>query len=325
MALSNDMAALTGFACEALAYGVHCVLFALSVIMLVKRKRTDRNINTFITIANVFLFLICTAHFLIEFHHFYTTLQSTGVHDFAAETKPLVGADIFISLADLIGEGILIYRCWIIWGKNYFIVIIPSLCAVGGFACVAEAVHLLLGINPSAPVAPASLVPIITAGYVLTLVTNVLVTVLIVLRIWYLSPARNPQLRGISTPSRTSRHAIDIMVESGVLYVVTQIIFVVLFAIRHPAQAIIAVIAVQIYGIVPTLIIIRATYGPPGVYSIQRDTGVSWGSPAPVQVGYSSNTFIDGTVHGNEMAMHDFKTSVDSEGYKRGRTALSEV
>ncbi len=107
--------------------------------------------------------------------------------------------------------------------------------------------HLLLGINPSAPVAPASLVPLITAGYTLPLATNVLVTVLIVLRIWYLSPARNPQLRGISTRSRTARRAIDIMVESGALYMVTQIIFVVLFAVRHPAQAIIAVVAVQIY------------------------------------------------------------------------------
>lgn len=59
--------------------------------------------------------------------------QAIGVHDFAAETKPLVGADLFISLADLIGDGILIYRCWIIWGKNHLIIIIPSLCAVGGF------------------------------------------------------------------------------------------------------------------------------------------------------------------------------------------------
>lgn len=60
--------------------------------------------------------------------------QATGVHNFAAETKPLVGADILISLADLIGDSILIYRCWVIWGKNYLIVIIPWLCTMGGFS-----------------------------------------------------------------------------------------------------------------------------------------------------------------------------------------------
>jgi len=55
------------------------------------------------------------------------------------------------------------------------------------------------------------------------------VTALIVQRIWYLSPAGNQQLRGIPTPSRTARRAPDTLVESGALYLVTQIILVVLY------------------------------------------------------------------------------------------------
>ncbi|KAH8985665.1 hypothetical protein EDB92DRAFT_2026958 [Lactarius akahatsu] len=173
-------------------------------------------------------------------------------------------------------------------------------------ACVAEVVHLLLGFNPSAPVAPVSFVPLAVAGYALPLATNVLVTVLIVLRIWYFSPAKNTQLRGTSTPSRT--------------YMVTQIIFVVLVVVRHPAQAVIADIAVQIYGNVPTLIIIYATYGSPGICSIKRDTGVSWGSPGPIQVDYdSSRTFTDSMAQANEITMHDFRNGVDREGYKCGK------
>jgi hypothetical protein len=39
----------------------------------------------------------------------------------------------------------------------------------------------------------------------------------------------------------------DIVIESGALYLAVQLVFVILFAIRHPAQGIIAVIAVQIY------------------------------------------------------------------------------
>lgn len=45
----------------------------------------------------------------------------------------------------------------------------------------------------------------------------------------------------------TMPDVIKIIVESGALYLVTQLIFVVLFAIKHPAQAIVAVMAVQIY------------------------------------------------------------------------------
>jgi hypothetical protein len=45
----------------------------------------------------------------------------------------------------------------------------------------------------------------------------------------------------------TGRSAIDIVIESGMIYLAVQLVFVVLFAIRHPAQGIVGVIAVQIY------------------------------------------------------------------------------
>ena len=71
-------------------------------------------------------------------------------------------------------------------------------------------------------------------------------TILIVGRIWWLS-------RGVSSfvklPSSSDavRRVMIIVSESGALYLVTQLIFVVLFSIQHPAQAIMGVVSVQIY------------------------------------------------------------------------------
>ncbi|KAI9442721.1 hypothetical protein H4582DRAFT_2055111 [Lactarius indigo] len=45
--------------------------------------------------------------------------------------------------------------------------------------------------------------------------------------------------------------------ESGALYLIVQFVFVILFAIQHPAHGIAGVIAVQICGIAPALIVIR--------------------------------------------------------------------
>jgi hypothetical protein len=74
------------------------------------------------------------------------------------------------------------------------------------------------------------------------------VTALIATRIWLLSPHRlHDDLRGVYVPQGRGRAAIDIVIESGALYLVVQLIFVVLFAIHHPAQGIVSVIAVQIY------------------------------------------------------------------------------
>lgn len=59
--------------------------------------------------------------------------QATGVPGFANETKPLVGADLLISLADLLGDAVLIYRCWVMWRRNYWVVAVPILSAIAGF------------------------------------------------------------------------------------------------------------------------------------------------------------------------------------------------
>jgi hypothetical protein len=60
-----------------------------------------------------------------------TPLQiTTGVKGFANETNALIGADLLISVTDFFGELILIYRCWLLWSKNFWIIIIPSLTAI---------------------------------------------------------------------------------------------------------------------------------------------------------------------------------------------------
>jgi hypothetical protein len=52
-----------------------------------------------------------------------------------------------------------------------------------------------------------------------------------------------------------------LIIESGVLYMVTQLIFVVLVAIGNPAETILSYAGTQIYGIASTLIIIRVGLG----------------------------------------------------------------
>ena len=74
-------------------------------------------------------------------------------------------------------------------------------------------------------------------------------TVFIVARLWaILGRAAREPVAGLYRSARsTGRTAVAIVVESGLLYLVTQLIFVVLYSIQHPAIAIQTVIAVQIY------------------------------------------------------------------------------
>ena len=162
--------------------------------------------------------------------------------------------------------------------------------------------------------APRSLVPLGLASFTLPLCTNVFVTGLIAGRIWYISPSEAHDLRGAHFPLGTGRAATGIVIESGALYLAVQLVLVVLFAIEHPAQGIIAVIAVQIYvrnrhlsrttklnipcvqGIAPALIIIRVALGLSNTPSGRLGSGAassSHPSHTRVRVGYSTVSYTD--------------------------------
>ncbi|KAI9570567.1 hypothetical protein HD554DRAFT_353118 [Boletus coccyginus] len=275
MRLTNDLAALIGFACEAVLWGTNATLFLVSVVILRHRRPSDK-LNNPVIYLNCLIFLCCTTHFALEFNHFYTTLNAIGVTNYANETSQLMAADFLISFTDLLGDFVLIYRCWALWGKNYYITILPLLTSISGFACIIVVLDLLVDIDPTSPTPPPSLVPLGLAGYTLPLCTNVAVTSLIVYRIW--DTSRTIPDSPFKIGQGAAHRAMTLIIESGALYLLFQLVFVVLFAIPNPAEAILAVMAVQIYGIAPTLIILRLGLGVSSEDSsrVVTSTRINW-------------------------------------------------
>ena len=99
--------------------------------------------------------------------------------------------------------------------------------------------------------APPSLRPLTIAAFSLPLGTNVVVTSLIAARIWYLTPRKARNIGGAQFPTRTGQAAINIIVESGMLYLAVQLVFVILFVIGHSVEGIVGMIAVKIYVRIP--------------------------------------------------------------------------
>ncbi|KAI0716740.1 hypothetical protein C8Q76DRAFT_591603, partial [Earliella scabrosa] len=281
MNLSIHVYALIGFACEAVCWGINSVLFLISVALTLYRLQQSHALRVpqlpmiGLTCA---LFLCCTAHFALEFNHFYIVLGTTGVDGFANETKPMLGADILLSVCDLLGNLILIYRCWIIWGRNYWIVGLPTLTAIAGFSCVAGVAHLVITKDPTSPLPPPAIIPLGLATYSLPLATNVITTGLIVGKLrWMLHSTVLVGGRSTGIFQRgygAVQRAAGIFIESGVLYLITQLILVVLFSIDHPANLIVSEIAVQVYGIASTLIVMRITLGIAHDSAVQRTPNV---------------------------------------------------
>ena len=83
--------------------------------------------------------------------------------------------------------------------------------------------------------------PLGLASFSLPFCTNVIVTLLIIGRIWYMS-------RRMQTYSLTNtRGVMAIMLESGVLYFVVQFVFLILYGVNNPGEQVIIPMAVQVY------------------------------------------------------------------------------
>ena len=117
--------------------------------------------------------------------------------------------------------------------------------------CMSVLIYVELHINPNMPMVFHAGRPLSLNAVFLPLGTNVIVPALICARIWYLSPRKARDMRSAYFPTGTGQAIIKIVVESGMLYLAVQLIFVVLFSIGHPAHVIVAMIAVQIYVRIP--------------------------------------------------------------------------
>ena len=112
-----------------------------------------------------------------------------------------------------------------------------------------ELIPNVLRVDRNLPTNASESRALVLAAYSLPLGTNVIVTTLVAGRIWYLSPrkARNMRSSSWQFPTGIGRAAIDIVIESGMLYLAVQLIFVISFAGRLPSVGIVIGISVQIY------------------------------------------------------------------------------
>lgn len=115
---------------------------------------------------------------------------------------------------------------------------------------------IAIGLDHLQPSSPP-LVKIGTAVLVLPLFTNVFVTFLIVGRIVSIASSTHGQCpkkksRSVRTTGHSSAdglvwHAASIVVESGLMYLVAQLVLVVLFSLENPAYKILGCLVIQIY------------------------------------------------------------------------------
>ncbi|KAK0439679.1 uncharacterized protein EV420DRAFT_1733612 [Desarmillaria tabescens] len=259
---------------ESLAHGMYTALLAVVLWRILLFSVPPRRQTKVLAGISVFMYIMATIHIAVRWYYarraFITKGQTEETRYFALIDSLIAGGPLWVptiasvvaSTNILMADCVIIWRCWVIWGRNWRIIVLPSICTLCG--TLFDIFFLFQELTPFTGSQGSSSTPWGSdsikwgvAYYSMTLSTTIICTVLIVYRLVQasttslsLSIAVNPYYR-----------VMEIMVESAVLYVIALVIYIPFIATNNPNSLYPQVVLVSVTGIAPTLILLRVASG----------------------------------------------------------------
>ncbi|KAI0044751.1 hypothetical protein FA95DRAFT_1608278 [Auriscalpium vulgare] len=264
--LALDNAALAALLTGSILYGVHLVTFgnAVHVLLLQKRRQARRPI----LIAATFLFFL--------FGTLFTVFSYLWVQDaFVAYKGPggatakllqisgvvpqLVATPLTAQM--LVGDAMLIYRCLVLYQRNWLIVVLPILCWLGTAVLGVRIIVVTAQLNEQTTISNNRVEPMIIAMLSLTVAVNTFCTSMIVYKIWRMRRRLQNVLQDSAPPRVQYGQIITVLVESTAMYSTCAIMLLILEILKTNAAYILYHATIQIVGIAFNVLTIRIDQG----------------------------------------------------------------
>ncbi|KZT57499.1 hypothetical protein CALCODRAFT_483170 [Calocera cornea HHB12733] len=221
-------------------------------------RRRKRGVNILLSTASILLFALTTADIILQGNHIVIGLLYTpgdgkdlyfeNVGNWAQVTQSSIAL-----FTMLIGDGIMIYRVYMVWGKRWIVVAFNAFLWLGTIACSVRSVQLQAAYMQD----QANLDILITedhwtlAAIAFSLTSTTLATGMIAFQIW--------RIDRTSSKSKTTSllPVIRIVVESGCLYLAFLCAYLVALVLESPALLFLNQIVSPITSIAFYSIIVR--------------------------------------------------------------------
>ncbi|TRM69213.1 hypothetical protein BD626DRAFT_8135 [Schizophyllum amplum] len=258
-----DKAYLTAIWLETLLYGINICLFC-SYVYVLQFWRT-RKVSPIIFWVAVLMFCFSTIHVSLGFTRLIWGFidfrdQPGGPGAFFSDVSqpPNVAKVTIHSVNSILGDSIVVWRCWHVWGRNWKVCIFPALLIVGSAVCGFGQAFIFANAQAIHSAFADTLTRWNGSLFILSLVTNVVVTTLIASRIWFIS-----RETGSTMFSKKFRYTkvLVLIIESAMIYSAALVIEITLYFIGSNAFYIVYDPIAQLTAIVPTMIIVMSTLG----------------------------------------------------------------
>ncbi|KAJ7436077.1 hypothetical protein B0H11DRAFT_2295129 [Mycena galericulata] len=246
-----------------MVWSAYAVSFCWFITLERKARTNHKHQTRRLTYALTALFCIATLTCALDFGQGYLLQVPNADPTLIAAWRLAVASMVLLGVVDFLSQMILIYRCWIIWSQNYYVVSPLVFLASASLAGQLVAAGFAGSVSGGAaePIYHIE-IPLTTAGISLSMAVNSLVTGLIAGKIWVhsrqLKLFRDEWEKNEDEPYH---RIITLMVESGLLNFVIQLLYLVLNLLENPAFSLVETCTVHFYGITPTLLGIRVITG----------------------------------------------------------------
>ncbi|CDO78045.1 hypothetical protein BN946_scf184724.g9 [Trametes cinnabarina] len=277
---------------ECTLYGIYLILAFTSVGLLSRRKKQSFNLRCNTTgrsrlsfwphrlafgfalvkspliAASILMIITNTVHWVITMYrvffavvgHETQELATAYINDLSQGLE--VGRTALLFVDMLAGDLIITYRTWLVWRKDYRVIVIPSITISGLIASGIGLLKEFKTLQADSSVFASTLGPWILGYCIATLTTNLYGTVMIACKIYTINKtSKKTGLMTASTSGGSLMEGLVIFVESAALYSAWALFFVILYVTRSPLQTLGSGCGPTIIGISFTLITVRVGLG----------------------------------------------------------------
>jgi len=259
----TDRASMLGVCIEGLFYGIYSAIFVMYLRYQTSKKDGTNNILFYLICILYVLSIVTIVGDMVDF--IFTYLDSRP----PANSLILHLAFLQITVTgfcDFLAQVILIYRCWVVWGRNIRIVIIPSFLSIAflGIWLTNNSSWYFSSAGIATPTRWGGVM--LLTSLTLSLVVNALATGLIVLRIFMVYQKVKPISTEKTLDTRKLRSIMFILIESGIALFSMQLVRLVLYLLSSqdaPMEGYALTLGIDqmLHGIIPTIILVRVSMG----------------------------------------------------------------
>ncbi|TCD69743.1 hypothetical protein EIP91_006510 [Steccherinum ochraceum] len=244
---------------ETLVYGFFlCLFFATVYTHFTYRRSTD---GTVMFGVGCVLFVFATIHLAMNCYRLirgYVDFATApgGAAAYLSRLAPWdhVFKDTIYATTELLGDAISIYRCWIVWERNWKVIVLPVLLLIVSIISGYTVCGLYTTINTDS-VFDHRLSSWVSTFYAVAVVQSSMTTGLMMYRIWQ-AEKRSASYRTGKSPLRP---VLWILLESAALLVVVEIVLLALYSADYNCQYLLLEPVTPIVGITFTSITLRIT------------------------------------------------------------------